>query len=102
MVWKNRHALMDFESARHPDDRRDPISDLWRASGKKKQLKLLLPGDQYPAIFTAVAQLCVLGSKIYPQGVHRGLNSGQTANRPRIGIRRSTDKFDWIKSVLLV
>ena len=62
----------------------------------------MLPGDQYPAIFTALAQLCVIGSKIYPQGYPQGFNSGQIGEQARSESVGQIDKFDWIESVLLV
>jgi hypothetical protein len=34
--------------------------------------RTLLPRDQHSKIFTTLAQFCALGSKFYPQGIHRG------------------------------
>ena len=82
MVWKD---LTDGWSYRLPDDYRDPFLALRPPSGKKMQLKLCYPGINIQRFFTALAQLCALGSKFYPQGYPQLLNRV----RRRISLRRS-------------
>jgi hypothetical protein len=64
---------------RLPDDL-EILSRCLAGDWQGKAAETLLPRDQDSEIFGTLAQLCALGSKIYPQGFNRSVGANQNTS----------------------